>query len=229
MHSSDPDAAPINPLPAAVIVLALPMVLVELALLAGAEGLVGGPAAVGWRIGILERWAFVPALFDWMVETGRWGVPDLARFVTYPFVHLGFLHMVMVLVFLMALGKLVGEVMGNAAVFAMFFVSAIAGALVLGLVTESPRPLAGGYPAVYGLIGGYTFVLRARLIAEGGPQTRAFSLIGMLLFIQLVFGALFGTGPDWIAEIAGFAAGFGLSFLIVPGGWARVLGWLRNR
>lgn len=227
--SHDPDAAPINPLPAAVVILALPIVLVELWIGAGVQGYVGGPAAVGWRIDALERFGFVPALFDYMVETGRWTLPDLARFLTYPFVHFGFMHMVMVLVFLLALGKLVGEVMGSRSVFAIFFVSAVAGALVLGLVTDGQRPLAGGYPAVYGLIGGYTFILRTKLIAEGSPQYRAFALIGFLLGIQLIFGILFGTGVDWIAEIAGFGAGFALSFLIVPGGWERILGSLRNR
>ena len=72
-------------------------------------------------------------------------------------------------------------------------------------------------------------ILRTKLIAEGAPQYRAFTLIGFLLFIQLVFGVLFGTGPDWIAEIAGFAAGFGLSFLLVPGGWSKLVNRIRQR
>ena len=33
----------------------------------------------------------------------------------------------------------------------------------------------------------------------------------------------------WIAEVAGFAAGFGLSFVLIPGGVARVLRQIRQR
>jgi len=47
-----------------------------------------------------------------------------------------------------------------------------------------------------------------RLAAVGANRYRAFSLIGFLLLIQLVFAILFGSSQDWIADIAGFAAGF---------------------
>ena len=66
-------------------------------------------------------------------------------------------------------------------------------------------------------------------MATGGPQYRAFTLISVLLGIQLIFGLLFGSGPDWIAEVAGFGAGFLISFVAAPGGWARVVARLRQR
>ena len=53
--------------------------------------------------------------------------------------------------------------------------------------------------------------------------------LGVLVF-QLVFGLLFGNaGYAWVAEITGFAAGFGLSFLLVPGGWRRVRAQIRGQ
>lgn len=227
--TSNPDASPVNPLPPAVIILALAIVLPEVIFLAGAQGLAGGPEGVGWRLRGIEAYAFVPAEFDHMAATARWSLGELSRFLTYPFVHFGFTHVLMVLVFLLALGKMVGEVFGSRAVFVIFFGSAVFGALVLALVTGSERPLAGGYPAVYGLIGGYTFILRAKLVAEGGQQSQAFVLIGFLLGIQLIFGLLYGSGPDWIAEIAGFAAGYGLSHILRPGGWRAMLARFRQR
>lgn len=226
---SDPDAAPINPLPAAVILLALPIVLAELAFLAGANGYIGGPEAVGWRLAWIEDLAFFAPVFELMVETGRWPPEHVMRFVTYPFVHWSFTHMVMVLVFLLALGKMVGDVFGSPAVFAIFFGSAVFGALIFALLTGDPTPVVGGYPAVYGLIGAYTFILWVQLAATGGPQMQAFTLIGVLLFIQLMFGVLFGSSPDWIAEIGGFCAGFLLSFVVSPGGWSRLRARLRQR
>ena len=118
---------------------------------------------------------------------------------------------------------------------ALFFGSAILGALVYTLVAGllpqfQFRPLIGGYPAVYGLVGAFTFLLWTRLGQENANRMRAFTLIGMLLAFQLVFGILFQDGnTTWIAEVAGFAAGFGLSFVLIPGGVARVLRQIRQR
>ncbi len=227
--NSDPDAAPINPLPVAVIILALPIVLAELAFVAGSNGYFGGADAVGWRLEWIQNLAFVSPIFDLMIETGRWPPEHLMRFVTYPFVHWSFVHMLMVLVFLLALGKMVGDVFGSLPLVAIFFGSAVFGALAFALITNDPNPLVGGYPAVYGLIGAYTFILWVRIRATGGPQYQAFTLIAVLLFIQLVFGLLFGSGLDWIAEVAGFISGFFLSFIVSPGGWSRVRARLRHR
>lgn len=225
----DPNAPPVNPLPAAVLILALPIVLVELALAAGAQGFVGGNEGIGWRLYAVKEYGFVPALFDYAVETGRLTLGDGLDFLTYSFVHLSFMHTVMVLVFLLALGKFVGEVMGSRAVIILFMASAIVGALTMALLTNTAHTLVGGYPGVYGLIGGFTAIIRARLLAENSPAYQAFTLIGVLMALQLIFGILFGTGPDWIAEIAGFATGFLVSHLLVPGGWARMLRRFRQR
>jgi membrane associated rhomboid family serine protease len=79
------------------------------------------------------------------------------------------------------------------------------------------------------LIGGFTFLLWVNLAAVGANKYRAFSLIGFLLAIQLLFGLLFGGGYEWVADVAGFAAGFLLSFVVSPGGWGRVLDKIRQR
>ena len=220
---------PINPLPVAVVLLALPRVLVELAFLAGSEGLVGGPDAVGWRLAAIEGYGFYAILFDLARETGQWDQRILLRFVTYPFLHGNFLHMVMALVFLLALGKLVGDVMGSFAVAAVFLGASAFGALVYALTTVSDQALYGGFPGAYGLIGAYTFLMWTHARMSGGPAHQAFSLIAVLMGIQLFFAMFLGAGADWIADVAGFAAGFLLSFVVSPGGWARVLARLRQR
>ncbi len=227
--SSDPDASPVNPLPLGVVLLALPMVLVELAFLAGAEGFVGGPEAVGWRLAAIERFGFFVPLLEFMLETGRWEPNYALRLLTYPFVHWGFTHMLMVLVFLLALGKMVGEVMGSAAVLAVFFGASVTGALVLTVLTGTQQPLIGGYPGAYGLIGAYSFLLWTHARLTGGAVHQAFTLIAFLMGIQLLWALLFGTGPDWLADLAGFCGGFLLSFVVSPGGWARVMAKLRRR
>ena len=71
--------------------------------------------------------------------------------------------------------------------------------------------------------------LGLRLGQLGENQIRAFSLIGFLLFVQLVFGLLFGSNAEWVADIAGFGIGFALSIILVPGGWAKLVNRLRQR
>jgi len=126
------------------------------------------------------------------------------------------------------MGKMVAEIFGGLATLAVFVLSGIAGALAYGLLTDESYPLIGGFPPVYGLIGAFTFLLWRSLALVGANQARAFQLIAFLMGIQLVFGLLFGVQKDWIADLAGFACGFGLSFFVSPGGWAGIRGRMRR-
>ncbi|WOI57562.1 rhomboid family intramembrane serine protease [Palleronia sp. LCG004] len=225
---SDHNQNPFNALPPVVVVLAVAIAGIEIVFQAGARGF-GGADAVGWRLEALNTFAFSPQLWDRMVDTGQYPPAALLRLVSYSFVHLGFGHMLFVLVFLLALGKMVAEAFSSVAMVAVLFVSAVAGALAYGTLIDPQVALVGGYPAVYGLIGAYTYILWTGLGAIGEQRLRAFTLIAFLMGIQLVFGLLFGGGLEWVADLAGFAAGFLLSFLVSPGGWQRVLSRMRQR
>ncbi len=227
--SSNPDVSPVNPLPPVIVALAGAMFLIELAFNLGARGLIGGPQAVGWRIAMMQEYAPSGLLIDRMIEVGRYPPEILLRFVTYPFLHVNFTHMLFAVVILLAMGKFVGEVFRWWALLLVFFASAIVGAVVYGLFVDSRVALVGAYPGDYGLIGAFTFLLWVNLAAQGANKYRAFTLIGFLLFIKLVFGLLFGGGQDWIADLAGFATGFGLSFVVSPGGFSRALAQIRQR
>ncbi|MBT8155034.1 rhomboid family intramembrane serine protease [Epibacterium ulvae] len=225
---SNPDTqSPFNTIPAVVVALALVIIGIEAVFSLGARGIVGGPAAIGWRLDALQSYAFSGEIFWWMVDTQRWSVENLLRCVSYLFVHGSFTQALFVCVFLLALGKMVAEVFGEIRMLLVFLLSGISGALIYATV-GSDYPLIGGFPAVYGLIGAFTFVRWIALGAMGEQQARAFSLIGMLMGIQLLFGLILGGRPDWVADIAGFATGFGVSFFLVPGGWQRILQKIRR-
>ncbi|KUF09247.1 rhomboid family intramembrane serine protease [Pseudoponticoccus marisrubri] len=214
---------PVNPMPPVVVALFLVLAGIEGAFALADRGLLGGAGGVGWRIEALNRFGFSGRVMDWMLQTGQTPAEHLVRFLAYPFVHASFSHALFAMVILLAMGKLVAESLGTLAFVAIFMISALAGALAYGLLLDDPRLLVGAYPPVYGLIGGYTFLLWTGLGAMGQARYRAFTLIGFLLGIQLIFGVLFGGGSDWVADVAGFATGFFLSFLFVPGALQRVL------
>lgn len=232
--SSEDNVPAVNPLPAAVVLLLLPMLAAEIVFQVGNAGLAGGPAAVGWRVAAIERFAYSGEILAWMWETGRWPWEHLIRFVSYPFVHGSFTQALIAGVMFVAIGKMVAEVFGGAAMVVIFFVSSITGALVFGLLGGAPSYLIGAFPPVYGMIGAFTWILWRRLSLVGEDQARAFTLIGFLMGAQLLFSLFFslfgesGGQHEWLADLAAFATGFLLSFLLAPGGWARLLGRLRQ-
>ncbi|HBM61082.1 rhomboid family intramembrane serine protease [Salipiger marinus] len=221
--------SPLNPLPPVIIALFVVIVGVEAAFSLGARGLVGGPEAVGWRLEALQRFSFSGNILGWMIDTGQYPPEHLLRFFSYPFVHGNFTHALFAGVMLLALGKMVAEALGPARTLAILAASTFGGALAYGVLLATPVPLIGAFPPIYGLIGAFTYLLWLRLGQVGGQQVRAFSLIGILLGIQLLFGLLFGGGLDWVADLGGFASGFALTILLVPGGWQRLRDRLRQR
>lgn len=227
---SDPNtASPINPLPWVVWALALPIIAMEIVMNLGERGIVGGASSIGWRTEAIQRFGYLPDMIRYMWANDYWPLEGVWRFVSYAFVHGSFTHALFAAVLLLALGKMVAEVFRWWAVLLVFFAAGSLGAMAYTLVPGNRFVLIGAYPAVYGLIGAFTFLIWVRLAATGSNQARAFTLIGMLLSMQLLFGLLFGGGYEWVADITGFATGFLLSFLVSPGGFGRVRERLRHR
>lgn len=225
----DHNAAPINPIPPVVVALFLIIAGVEIAFYLGSKGLVGGPSAVGWRIAAVEKYGFFGDVVKWMWGTGRYPAEHVMRFFTYPFIHGAFTSTLFACVMLLALGKMVAEVMGPVRMVVIFFACAVAGGLAYTALPMGQPPLIGAFPAVYGLIGAFTYLLWLRLGALGESQIRAFSLIGVLLALQLIFGLFVTVGYYWVAEVVGFVTGFALSVLLVPGGFQHLLNRIRER
>ncbi|MFY0596831.1 MAG: rhomboid family intramembrane serine protease [Cognatishimia sp.] len=226
---SDPNnSSPFNALPPVIAALAIVIILIEVAFYLGSTGLVGGSEAIAWRLQAVQKYAYSPDIFGWMWSSGNWPGEHVIRMFSYLFLHGNFTHALFGSVIVLALGKMVGEVFHPVAVLLVFFLSGAIGAVVYTFVWPDPVTLIGSYPGAYGFIGAFTFLIWLRLKVGGENQMRAFSLIAMLLGIQLVFGALFGSNGDWIADLTGFATGFGLSFFLVPGGWSRIRAMIRH-
>ncbi|SDE35099.1 rhomboid family intramembrane serine protease [Limimaricola pyoseonensis] len=227
----DPNHAPIEgpfgTIPPLILALAAAMAVIEVAFSLGATGLVGGPQAVGWRIAAIEGWSVVPAALDRLMV--QWDWPVAGRFLGYPFLHHGPVHAMFAIALLLALGKFVGEVLHPLSLVVLLVASTLVGALAYGLGVGANYPLIGAYPMVYGLIGGFTYLMWLKIGRGGGNRLAAFRLIGVLMALQLVFGLMFGGDPAWVADAAGFIAGLVLSPLLAPGGASAFLERMRAR
>ena len=233
MFDPDHNASPFNNVPAVAVIAVLAMALIEAAVELGAQGYVGGPGAVGWRLDLLNRFAFSGPLVRWAIENHQFQPQILWRFVTYPFVHASFANMAFAAVFTLALGKFVGEVVGGLALSLIWLGAAVAAALAMVLLPAS-IPLFGGMPPAYGLIGAFTFILWQRARMTGQSPGAAFQLILFLLGIQIVFAVIGGGGwallmVRMLPDLAAVAAGFGLCALLAPGGWSMLREFIRRR
>ena len=205
----------VNPLPPVVIILFLIIVVCEI-YVAGAEASLWGDFDA--RINLIRQFAFMPEEFGRALSSGLL-VPELFwRMITYPFLHGSLMQSIFASVFILAMGKFVGEILGNIAIIAIFFASAIFAALGFSLFTSSSFPLFGGFPAAYGLIGAFTFVLFSRTKGLLSQQLMAFRLLGVLLLINIGFSLLQDGPPLWVAELSGAATGFISAAIIHPGG-----------
>lgn len=224
-------ASPLNPLPWAVWLLLLPILGVELVLLAAAQGWIGGPSGLGWRIAAIQRWAFSGEIQAWMLETRRAPPRHLLRYVAYPLVQPGPLAALFTLAMVAGLGKAVAEGLGARVLLAVALVGPALAAAVFGLVLGGHELawLIGAVPLIMALVGAYTWMLWRRAAGDRGRQRRAFGLIGVMMLARLGFGLLAETGHGWIADLAGFGVGFGLAWLLHPGSLAALRDRLRAR
>lgn len=235
MFNPNASQSPVNPLPPAIVGLALIIAVVEIVFQLGANGLIGGPSAVGWRIQAIQTFGFFDGVFEYMRQTGTYDLNTVMRFFTYSFVHLALTHAIFAIVLILAIGKAVGEIFHPASVIAIFFLSAFTGSLAYGVFFDSPVQMTGSFPAVYGLLGAYTWMLWLKAGATGVSRLKAFKLAGLLFGFQLAYQMFFLIGYDqpfsatayqWVGRSGGFITGFLLSFVLAPDGRQRVLGWV---
>ena len=223
--------SPFNSLPPVVVALAVLVIGIELMFQAGNAGLIGGREAVGWRLSALRDWAVIDSVWTWMWDNRAAPLRQVARVLTYPFLHGSMVHAAFVAVFVLAIGNAVAPVYPNLRILVIFFGSAIGGALAYLILFDADAPLFGGYPAAYGLIGAFTFLTQKGLTR--GDPAKAFLLIGFLLAIQPVFGIVSGMGlgwlPDWTADLGGAASGYALAAILFPGSLRRFRDRLRQR
>jgi membrane associated rhomboid family serine protease len=135
-------------------------------------------------------------------------------FVTYMFLHRGFLHLAFNLLALYVFGPEVEERMGGGAFLRYYFLCGLGGAvfsLVLGWSFDRPNPVIGASAAVYGVLLAFAWAapnapISVLFLPEPIP---AKWLVTFIVALSLVLALLpTSDGVSHVAHLGGFAAGF---------------------
>ncbi len=137
-------------------------------------------------------------------------------FISYAFLHGGFLHLIGNMIAVLALGGIAVARIGARGFLLLYALSAIGGAAGFALLSNSTAPMVGASGAVFGLIGAWKFwewQLRQHLGATMRPLWR--SLIGLALLNVILWLALSGL-LAWEAHLGGFVAGVLFAAIVTP-------------
>lgn len=178
---------------------------------------------------VLRRWGTVPSsLFDTLAPlTMQWLAQHPARLFTALFIHVGWLHLIGNLLFLMIFGLPAERTLGSLRFLLLFLVGgALANFIGAFTVASANAPLVGSSGAVSAIVGAYFALFpRARLglVLPLGlflefVRVPAAALIGFWIGLQFLFtfvGPAFGA-VAWWTHIAGFAIGILFALVSKP-------------
>lgn len=183
-------------------------------------------AEAGFLPPVFDRvWIYtLLAFFDVEFEIARQGGPVepqlIWSFVTYAFVHGGWVHLGLNAAVTLALGHAISRAIGAGRTVLLFAICAAAGALLFALIAEARGPLVGASGAVFGFLG--------TVISWRWRQARALGfsvapllrmMIGLALInLLMAFGfASLGGALAWEAHLGGFLAGWLMGAVWQPG------------
>jgi len=222
----------LNPISPFLLLIAAVAAMVEIVLILGEADLIGGPQSHNWRAIWAQDFGFYDPIFEQFRETGIslfFAQPDLAHsFITYPFIHYNSPSALVGCVIFLAVGRAVSLRFSVWAALIIFFAGIITAALAYGLVSASGLRLLGLFQPSCALIGAYCWSeYRFRHVA-GQPVWPAFRIVFFLAILNIVQYLFFQPTDFWVAELAAFLIGFGLSYLLAPGASRRLVAKLRG-
>jgi membrane associated rhomboid family serine protease len=168
---------------------------------------------------LVVRGGLIPARLTGVVEMGAAAVPAPLTLLSSLFIHGGWLHLGLNLVFLLLVGRMVEWVVGPGKLLAIFLIGGVAGGLAQVLVTPaSGFPVIGASGAIAAVFAVYaTLFARRRAnprrvlgVTVSSEFLTALWFAAVWIGLQLMTGAAFNGGGGGVAiwaHIGGFVAG----------------------
>ena len=181
----------------------------------------------GELLGTAEPGTAVPLSPEWVCVVDP--EPSYITLLTSMFLHGGWWHLILNMLFLWVFGNNIEDAMGHARFIVFYLVCGVAAAAAQMIVNPaSPIPMVGASGAVSGVLGGYLLLyptVRVHILVLLGFYVTTISLpayvmLGYWVLLQVLGGipALAGVeagGVAFWAHIGGFAAGLILIKLFV--------------
>ena len=185
-------------------------VAIELALTASDLGLL----SPGLRFRAYRAFAFFDIYFEAFLSGQTPPLQFWPSFATHAFLHGGMLHLLMNTAIFLALGGHVVHATSERAMMALFFGSAVAGALLFGLIADTGLefvPMVGASGAIFGFLGAMKRWEWRYVSSHQLPQRRFWTTVLAFAAVNVLLSA--GFGPDgggvaWEAHLGGFLAGW---------------------
>ena len=158
----------------------------------------------GFWPGVLNDWAPNYPLQPWTM------------FVTYGFLHSGFLHLIVNMLTLTSLGAPVIHRVGVWKFVLIYSAALLGGAAGFALLSDTFRPMVGASGALFGLAGAilaWEYVDRFNLSERLWPVVRAIVLI---VALNVVLYYAMNRLLAWEAHLGGFAVGWIAAMLVDP-------------
>ena len=171
---------------------------------------------------------FWPGQVEIQVDDGSFGFLDMFAFVTYPFIHLSAVNAVFSILFVLVVHRFVLGLVREVSCLAIFLGSSAFGALGYYFFAGIDFPLIGASPGYLGLFGvaAAIAVLIGRSAGESSlnPIARTVLILPALLIgFEVIASLLFGGRSRWVADLAGFSAGFLLAPLVLDIPYSRLV------
>lgn len=158
----------------------------------------------GFWAGLLQSW------------TPNYPSQPYLMFLTYGFLHGGFLHLAVNMATLWSLGQAVLNRVGTRGFILLYTASLLGGAAGFALLASTLAPMVGASGALFGLAGGllaWGYVDRYSLQEALWPVARA---AGLLLLLNLVMWWALNGQLAWETHLGGFVTGWVAALLIDP-------------
>lgn len=158
--------------------------------------------------------AFWPGLLrDW---TPLYNGQPALMFLTYAFLHGGFLHMAMNLLILVHLARETVARVGQWGFALFFLVTSAAGGAVYALLSTSDAPMLGASGAVFGLFGATAWWDIQRRRARGDSLQPVWRMMLGLVVMNVLLFVLVSGMLAWQTHLGGFVGGFVMAWAVTP-------------
>jgi len=132
----------------------------------------------------------------------------LLMFVTYAFLHGGFMHLALNSVILLSLGKVAASRIGERKTLLVLFISAVSGGFAFGIISSGSAPMIGASGAVFGFIGLWqAWDYEMRKLHSLPLQPVITAVLGLVAANGIIF-VMLGGGLAWEAHLGGWVMGW---------------------